>query len=247
MTPRCRFPKLAEPYDGALREAVAYVLSRFEPLGIIASGTIVRGDPGPTSDHDLHVIVPGVQRLRIQRFFNGVPAEIFINPSHALEKYFEKDLENNRPITAHMVATGFVVLDRDPAVERLRALARDYLARSADYDEGKLTWLRYVAALFLEDAEDIAESDPEACAMLLHTAVHEMLRHYFFARANLPVPRWKDLLAGVCEHDPEAGELARRFYRAATLDEQRALAGALADHLLAARGFFEWESAPEEV
>ena len=74
-----------------------------------------------------------------------------------------------------------------------------------------------------------------------------MLRHYFFARANLPVPRWKDLLAGVCEHDPEAGELARRFYRAATLDEQRALAGALADHLLAARGFFEWESAPEEV
>ena len=247
MTAPCRFPPLAEPYDTALREAVAHVLSRFEPLGIIASGTIVRGNPGPTSDHDLWVLVPGKQRLRIQRFFHGVPAEIFINPPHAVEKYFENDLENNRPITAHMIATGFVVLDQDPVVERLRARAREYLARTADYDESKLTWLRYAAALFLEDAEDVAESDPEAAAMLLHTAVHEMLRYYFFARANVPVPRWKELLAGVCERDSETGDLARRFYRAASIDERRALAGALADRLLAARGFFEWESVPEEV
>jgi hypothetical protein len=41
----CRFPELPEPYDSALREAVAYVLDRVEPLGIIASGTIVRGNP----------------------------------------------------------------------------------------------------------------------------------------------------------------------------------------------------------
>ena len=247
MSEQCRFPPLAEPYDTALRQAVAHVLSRFEPLGIIASGTIVRGNPGPTSDHDLHVIVPGVQRLRIQRFFNGVPAEIFINPPHAVEKYFADDLENNRPITAHMIATGFVVLDRDPVVERLRALARDYLTRSADYDQSKLTWLRYAAALFLEDAEDVAGSDPEACAMLLHSAVEGMLRYYFFARENIPVPRWKDLLTGVCEHDPETGTLARRFYAATTLDDRRTAAAALADHLLAARGFFEWESAPDEV
>lgn len=238
----CRFPELGDRYGRALREAVAFVLSRFEPLGIIAAGTIVRGDPGPTSDHDIHVLVSGTKKQRIQRFFNGVPAEIFVNPPRAVEQYFEKDRKANRPITAHMIATGFVVLDRDPEVERLRVLAHEYLGRSAELSEGDRIWQRYASALSLEDATDIMEADSEAATFLMNQAVNDMLRFAFFANRDHHVPRQKEILSVVCELEPETGELARRYFRASSLEERLSLAGALADRICGARGFFEWES-----
>jgi predicted nucleotidyltransferase len=44
------------PYRSALRDAVRYILDRYVPVGIIAAGTILRGNPSPTSDLDLYVI-----------------------------------------------------------------------------------------------------------------------------------------------------------------------------------------------
>jgi predicted nucleotidyltransferase len=238
----CRFPALPERYDRALREATAFILSRFEPLGIIAAGTIVRGNPGPSSDHDIFVLVSGSKKQRIQKMFAGVPAEIFVNPPRAVERYFENDRKQNRPITAHMIATGFVVLDRDPEVERLRALAREYLERSAELSEADRIWQRYAAALHLEDALELVETDPEAATFLMHQAVNDMLRFTFFANRDQHVPRWKEILQVVCELDPAAGELARRYLSASSLEERRPLAVELADRICGAHGFFEWES-----
>ena len=64
----------------ALRDAVSFVLGSFKAVGIIASGTIVRGNPDATSDIDLWVIHLEPNRQRIQKFFNSVPVEIFVNP-----------------------------------------------------------------------------------------------------------------------------------------------------------------------
>lgn len=238
----CNFPGLPDRYDRALREAVAFVLSRFEPLGIIAAGTIVRGEPAPTSDHDLYVLVPGTKKQRIQKKFCGVPAEIFVNPPRAVEQYFEKDRKANRPITAHMIATGFVVLDRAPDVERLRALAREYLGRSAELTDGDRIWQRYVPALHLEDATDMIEADHDVATFLMNQAVSDMLRFAFFSNRDHHVPRWKEILPVVCALDHETGELARRYFRAGSLEERLALAQLLADRICGARGFFEWES-----
>ena len=238
----CSFPELPTLYDRALREAIEFILSRFDPLGIIAAGTIVRGDPGPTSDHDIFVIVSGSKKQRVQKIFAGVPAEIFVNPPRTVEQYFEEDRKANRPITAHMLATGFVVLDRDPEVGRLRALAREYLRRSAELSEGDLMWQRYAAALHLEDAIDLVETDPEAATFLMNQAFNDMLRFTFFANRDHHVPRWKEILSVVCELDPRAGELARGYLRATLLEDRLPFVVELADRICGAHGFFEWES-----
>jgi hypothetical protein len=39
------WPDLPEPYNGALRAAVAYVLDRYKPVGVIAAGSVLRGAP----------------------------------------------------------------------------------------------------------------------------------------------------------------------------------------------------------
>jgi predicted nucleotidyltransferase len=98
---RCTWPPLPSPYDEALRDAVAFILREVDPVGIIATGTIVRGTPHESSDLDVFVIHGAPHRRRIQRFFHGVPAEIFINPASTVRRYFAEECRDGRPITAN--------------------------------------------------------------------------------------------------------------------------------------------------
>src|SRR5262245_29008196 len=142
----CNFPKLPDKYDRALREAVSFVLEGFKPVGIIAAGTIVRGTPDAASDLDLWVVHLEPVRQRLQKFFNGVPTEIFVNPPWAIQKYFIQDQEEARPISAHMMATGTVVLATDAVVEQLRQTAISLVNSAPTLTPQKITLARYAAA-----------------------------------------------------------------------------------------------------
>jgi hypothetical protein len=145
---RCEWPDLAPKYDAALRSAVRFITQTFEPVGIIASGTILRGTPDPASDLDIYVIHLKSTRQRIQKFFEGIPAEIFVNPPEKIEQYFEEEQQSGRPLTAHMLATGFVILDLDPVVETLRRKAKSCLAQPPTTSAQTIEMLRYLTALF---------------------------------------------------------------------------------------------------
>ena len=86
----CRWPDLPERYSIALRDAVGFILDRFDVVGIVASGTVLRGEPDPTSDFDIYVVNRESFRQRVQRFSRGVPTEIFVNPVSAIRGYFPK-------------------------------------------------------------------------------------------------------------------------------------------------------------
>ena len=246
MTTECRFPSLAEPYATALSEAIAFILERFEVRGIVASGTIVRGNPGPSSDLDLYVVHAPAWRQRVQRFFNRVPAEIFVNPQPQVLRYFEGEARDGRPLTAHMLATGFVVLDRDGVIAQLQADAASWLAKPPAYGGFARTMQPYLLASQFEDACDMVESDPDSARLILAPAVRGML-HYAFMRAERYIPRDKDLLVALEGLDPVLAHLAREYFATPGLAAQMALAGQIADRTIEARGFFEWESVPEDV
>ncbi|MEJ7902176.1 MAG: hypothetical protein WKF63_10035, partial [Thermomicrobiales bacterium] len=57
-------PPLAEPYAAALNDAVAYIHERYQPRGIIVSGTIICGTPQVSSDLDFMVIHEPAWRQR---------------------------------------------------------------------------------------------------------------------------------------------------------------------------------------
>lgn len=243
---RCDWPQLEEPYAAALYQAVRYILEHYDARGIVVSGTIIRGSPDPSSDLDVYVIHAANWRKRAQKFFNTVPAEIFVNPPHQIEKYFEEERRDGRPLTAHMFATGFIVLDEDGEAARFQALARQVLAQPPDLSDAQLLVHRYMAATGYEDAADIATHSPENASLILSVVVYDMLRYRFLA-ANQPVPRHKTILKGLESLDPHLARLAYSFYNATTTPERLDLAGQIADRTLGVRGFFEWESPPEEV
>ena len=198
----CRWPGLPAPYDAALREAVQYIEERYRPWGIVASGTVVRGAPDRTSDLDLCVIHGQPWRQRVQKFFSGVPAEIFVNPPASVRQYFQQEHAGGKPITAHMLATGWVVVARHEVVHTLRREAAEWLEKPVEYPPFRAIMGRYLAATLYEDARDVAEKDPATAGMLMHEAVMAMVRHWFLQRGHF-VPR-----QGVDPHGPRSWTLA---------------------------------------
>jgi hypothetical protein len=243
---RCVWPPLEAPYAAALREAVRYIFGRWEPVGIVAAGTIIAGHPGPSSDLDLHVLHRRPERQRVQRFFNGVPAELFVNPAGRIDGYFASDRRSGRPITAHMLTTGAVVYAADAEVDRLRARAAAALAAGPEPAPALLTRTRYAAATGLEDAEDVAADDPELGFALLCRAVERAIEHRFWA-ARRWQPRPKDVLQALAALDGGLARDVRAFYRTADPTERRTLARRVVEGSVGAAGFFEWESEVEAV
>jgi hypothetical protein len=241
----CNWPELSLKYGLALREAIEFILSQYPVSGIIASGTIIRGNPDQHSDLDIYVIHQEDFRQRVQKFFNGTPAEIFVNPPHAIEGYFEEEQASRRPLTAHMLATGFVILNLHPVVDELIQQAKILLSNPPAAPKD-LTFQRYLIACLLEDAVDIFERDPEASKMIAYRAVGDML-NFRFIQAGLFIPRQKSLLEEIGKLDMEIAHLARRFFQEPNPSKKIELAGEIADQTIGARGFFEWDKPPEII
>jgi hypothetical protein len=145
-----------------------------------------------------------------------------------------------------MLANGAVLLDRHPLTAELIAEARSWLATLPNLSNTQLTMRRYLAADAFENAQDIALRDPANSSLILHHAVRAMIDYRFLA-ANRPLPRAKWTLAALTELDPMLGDLARRYYDAATHSMRLALAEQIAARTIQATGFFEWETPLEEV
>lgn len=242
----CQWPGLASPYDVSLRSAVEYILARFPVLGIIASGSIIRGNPGPTSDFDICVIHAQPQRQRLQRLFHGVPAEIFVNPPHTIRGYFADEHSEGRPCTAHMLATGFPVLVNDPVVTELQDEARTWLQKAPIVSAQKLLWQRYGLVDQLDNAKDLLQSDPECAARILHQVVDGLVDYYFRSKGRF-LPRLKESITKLAEIDPELAQLTRTYYQTNDVQIQAPLAHTLAQRILGVTEFFEWESEAEAV
>jgi predicted nucleotidyltransferase len=244
MLENCDFPTLPTNYDVALRAAVSFVLASFKPVGIIASGTILRGNPDASSDIDLWVVHLEPMRQRLQKFFNAVPVEIFVNPPWTIQTYFAHDQSNARPISAHIMATGHVIVATDPIVAELRQKAEWLLTQPPDLNEEFITRAKYEAATHFEDSVDIAFRNPLGASMMLSQSLVEMMR-FAFLQSRRFIPRDKDLLEEFGILHRELSEKVRAFFQTSDCQERVTLATELADGILGTRGFFEWTSVPE--
>jgi hypothetical protein len=237
-------PVLASPFGEALHLAIADVTTQYVPIGIVAAGSILRGQGGPMSDIDLYVVHAASFRQRLQRRYNGVPFEIFVNPPHQVRRYFEEEHQAARPITAHILTTGFWMLDRDPVVQSLRNEAATWLATPPNPTPDALRWRRYTIVDQLDNARDLAGHDIVAADLILYRVVDDLIAYRFLA-SNRNLPRTKDAIVGLAALDPRAGDLVVRFAAAGTCIDRLGAALELARHVAGVDTFFEWDSQPE--
>jgi hypothetical protein len=230
------------PYDRAVDEAEAFIRARWKVHGIVVAGSIVRGEAGPMSDLDIFVIHAEPWRVRYQRRFAGVPAELFVNPPDRIRGYFVSEHAEALPYTASMFTTGVVLAGADPVVDELVREAREWMAKPIEVTAAELTSRRSGAVDALDDARDMSEVDAAAAALLLATAVQDIAAYAFWQRAMFQ-PRRKDLVRALAAIDPIAADHVRAFVEARG-DEALRIAIALAGHVLGVDTFFEWTSDP---
>jgi predicted nucleotidyltransferase len=233
------------PYDRAADEVVKYVRGTYSPAGIVLAGSIVRGEAGPTSDFDVFVVHDQPWRVREQKRFADVPAEIFVNPAAQVRRYFEDEHAEGRPCTAHMFATGEIV-DGAPVIDELVREAREWLKKPLDVTDASLTQRRYAAVDVLDDARDTCGTDPATCASLLADAVQQIIAYAFWSHRKFQ-PRRKDAVRALRAIDERAAALVRQWQAASDIGESLLAVEALASHVLGRVTFFEWTSARDPV
>jgi hypothetical protein len=231
-------------YQLALDQALHWITANFKPAGIVVSGSIIRGNPHQNSDLDIYVIHREPFRQRIQKYFNEVPCEFFINNFGHISRYFEQEYRANRPVAAHMLATGQVMMGADDAeLIELLAAAKSYMTRSPGMTETKRTVQHYIIASLFENATDLAMTDPITGSYFLHKLVFDVI-DLTFLDLGVPHPRPKELLAQLVLKAPAIAGLITMFYQAQGFEAQYEIARQLLEAIGGQLAFFEWDSGP---
>ena len=240
-------PALREPYATALGECLEFLFERYAIVGVVATGTIVRGGGDARSDLDIHVLHTGNFRERLQRIFNGVPCEIFVNHPSRVHGYFEEDKLDRRPVAPHMFATGVVIYDPTGVTATLVDEAQAILDEvPPEPDLSAAIALRYGLATEFEDVADLADTDPTAAAVLLGACVRRLAEGRLELQPGWK-PRAKDLMRRLREVDPESARLAELAASNANFADRLAAGKELCRRVTGEEGFFEWASPRQEI
>jgi len=239
-------PPLAGRYTLALRAAIEFIFAEFKPFGVIVSGSIVRGNPDASSDFDILVLHNYSWRRRVQRWFEGVPAEIFVNSPDWMDTYFREESAAGRPVMADMLTTGSVVYSSSPDTRVLIEKAHKSLRDGAHFSEDALQRQRYTAACLFEDALEIAARDDATAMLILGRALDAAVRYWFASRQRFAV-RPKEEAAVIMAEDAVNGALLREALTATTASDRFAAARKLGEQVVGHVGFFEWDSGPSEA
>jgi hypothetical protein len=234
-----------EYYTTALDQAINWIEANFKAIGIVVSGSIIRGNPNANSDFDIFVIHEGNFRQRIQKAFNGVPCEIFVNNPARIYSYFDIELKANRPVSANMLLTGKVVKGDDhPVIRDLLNKAKEFADKSPARTALQNLATRYEIATLYEDATDLLRTDEITAAWFLDKAVMQCIDFAFLLNGK-PLPRAKDRINQLQAILPQAGILVKKYYEAIDTTGKYEIAGQIVAILIGKKGFFEWSTEPE--
>lgn len=238
-----RQASLSDQHRVALDAALAWLPEVVAPTAIVATGSIMRGDPHAASDLDLVVLHDASWRRRVQRWFNGTPVEIFINSEAWLRHCIDSEAAKGRPVMAHMLATGELVRADDGRMAELQAHATAVLARGPNLGPDALLRDRYAAATLVEDALDMEDGASPDAQRLRALAVDALLRHEFL-RQNRFLPRQKERFSALQTVDRALAHLLASAMHEPAQHACAALRES-AERILGTVGFFEWDSGPD--
>ncbi|HEY0606438.1 MAG TPA: nucleotidyltransferase domain-containing protein [Herpetosiphonaceae bacterium] len=181
-----------------------------ELLGVLATGSRIRGEGDRTSDIDLPVVINQPRRQRRNIVVEGVEVEMFLNPPFQVRCYFADDRACGRGAEQHMWTTGQILYDPQGVMAELQAEAREQWFAGPPPLSTTGRWLaRYSAADGLRDIEDVLHTDPDRAMYLIGSIVPDVVNTlYRIHRRWLVKP--KRVLLDLATWDATAAELAVR-------------------------------------
>jgi predicted nucleotidyltransferase len=233
---------MLEHHKQALNEAITWIEGNYTAIGIIACGSIIRGNPSPTSDFDIYVIHEEKFKQRVQKYFNNVPCEIFINSIEQTKLSFLAEQNNNRPVTSHMIANGMIMKgDNNENIKSIVKEAKDFEFKPKILTANEEIFIKYGITNLLEDANDVVESDPMTCEYILVKVIDKIM-DFWFLKKQLPLSRIKERMSLINGHDPEFYIQINKAFQAQSIIEKLEAVTKIIENIIGEKGYFEWVS-----
>jgi predicted nucleotidyltransferase len=234
--------EMLEHHKQALNEAIRWLEENYTTIGIIICGSIVRGNSSPSSDFDIYVIHEEKFRQRVQKYFNNVPCEIFINSIGQTKLSFLAEQNNNRPVTAHMISNGIILKgDNNESIKFILKEAKDFEFKSKILTANDETFIKYAISNLFEDANDVVESDPMTCEYILVKVIDKIIDFWFLIK-QIPLSRIKERMSLINRHDPEFYIQIDKAFQAQNTKEKLDAVTKIVENIIDEKGYFEWES-----
>ena len=217
-------------------------------LGVLATGSRVRGEGDASSDIDLHVLLDQPRRQRRNIVVAGVEVEMFINPIFQIARYFDEDRASGRGVDQHMWSTGRAVYDPRGVVAELQAEAQRQWDAGPPPIDGSGWPVRYLPADTLRDIGDVIERDSEQAQVMIGALLAELMDLHYRLQCRWRI-KGKRTLADLQTWDAAAAELVRGACRGTAAERLTALESLL-HHVLAPVGGphpLEWRTEWEDV
>jgi hypothetical protein len=170
-----------QPWEIALQKFTDEWSSKKEVAGILVAGSFVTGNPSKHSDLDMNIVLKkGTKwRERGNKVIDGFLFEYFANPPEQVIEYFEKDHQNNRRTTAHMYASGKVLIEKDESLTKLRTLAIKYLATQYEpMSDFALQTTKYLLWDSMDNLEEIFEAKTANYNYVYYTHLDKLFSQY---------------------------------------------------------------------
>src|SRR5690348_9439571 len=207
----------------ALDAARAIVAERYDGCDVaLLAGSVVRGQATATSDLDIVIVDVRLAAPYRESFVaHGWPVEAFVNTPESYRRFFASDAERRTPSLPAMCAEGIVLRDRDGLAERIKAEAREWLARGpAPLTPREMHDARYALTDRLEDFIGATRRDE---GMFAAHELAALAAEFVLASHGAWSGRGKWLIRALRRFDAEtAARLAtalEAYYRAARKDE----------------------------
>jgi hypothetical protein len=241
---------ISERYRHALQKVVDKLHEEFGPdlLGLLLAGSVAYGTSYTRSDLDIFVIIEPSWRQRRAIFVDSIEVDLFINPPQKIREYFADTDDSASTIT--MFARGRILYDPTGIMQTLAAEAKQlYEQPTPELTPQALLLLRYGLTDMLKDAQDLAETDPEAAAYQISLTLQAVLDAYYKLQRRWQ-PKPKHLLRDLHAHSPEIERRVRVILSAEGIPHERCERLAeLVDTVLSPVGgtVHEWQTSPEVV
>ncbi|CAN5423902.1 hypothetical protein BH09CHL1_BH09CHL1_20530 [soil metagenome] len=240
-----RISALSPRHKLAIAAAVSYIQETFDPSGILVAGTIVRREGHINSDLDFAVVHYKPWRQRVQRFEEGIPIEIFVNPPGEWLRAFEREAQSGHPPMLGMFSSGVIVLEREPTISTLVKEARSRFEQGPQISEEHREGLRYTLVTHFEDAVDIEQIDLDRSNAFVVNSLLQAARLHFL-QAGKWLPREKLLLSSLESLSPDLGQSIRGVFDAPRTHWVQ-LATPIIERVAGTARFFAWDSEPQPV
>lgn len=229
-------------HEIALTEAINWIEENYSAIGIIASGSIIRGNPGKESDFDIFVIHEKSFRQRVQKYFNQVPCEIFVNNIDHINASFLAEQKANRPVTAHMISTGKVIKgSENEHVKTAIRNAGDFKNKPREITEMDIVRDKYSITNLLEDANDTISEDALTCEYILNRTLDKFI-DFWFVLNQIPLPRIKERMITLKNKDLDIYNQIQSIFNQNSLSQKLTQTNELIESFVSEKGFFEWQS-----